>query len=392
VALLVLVVVFNSKQFNLKGENIMADEIYKAANGMDCAWLALSAGWHGKGHVEIDKTKLRNWKDIYDLIQGFTVSVRQLQWNGNDVPVFATFRDDTDECLGPVSKKYSRGLLQPSEIFEFVDPFVQAHESHHYESAIVLGRGERMAVQVRVPEADFKVLGIDEHRAFVTFATSFDRSWAHNPTYNTVRVVCANTARQAAREGLSMFGKVRHSSQAKGKLEHMRDVALGLIQDAKTTNEAYEDLAKRSVSGERLIEIMERLYPPSEKRSTRRDNIVADILELYESNDGNTFPEFRGTAYNLLNSIIEHVDHHSGVRKTQKRGNDELSLRAENAVFGDGAKFKETAFEVIYQSAQTMPYKGIYARAIERGAEMRAQMGEGPIESSSVLNDILDIS
>ena len=60
---------------------------------------------------------------------------------------------------------------------------------------------------------------------------------------------------------------------------------------------------------------MDKLFPQRKDEkgekvdTTRRTNILRDILTLYDDNDGNAFPEQRGTAYNLLNSITNYVDH-----------------------------------------------------------------------------------
>ena len=59
--------------------------------------------------------------------------------------------------------------------------------------------------------------------------------------------------------------------------------------------------------------VLDRLFPGKKdengKSSTRNDNILADVLRCYESNDRNQFPEQRGTAYNLLNAVTEYTDH-----------------------------------------------------------------------------------
>jgi hypothetical protein len=100
---------------------------------------------------------------------------------------------------------------------------------------------------------------------------------------------------------------------------------------------------------------MDKLFPVKAKEdgeeaesSTRRDNVLAEILSLYESNDNNAFPEQRGTAYNLLNSITEYTDH---VRQSR------MDARAESALFGSGKALKDRAFQLIYDEAPNMPAK-----------------------------------
>jgi hypothetical protein len=117
--------------------------------------------------------------------------------------------------------------------------------------------------------------------------------------------------------------------------------------DVKRVEDRLNFLAGRKCNREALTGIFDRLFPKTEKAevmvsSTRRDNILSDVLKLYELNDGNAFPEQRGTAYNLLNSITNYVDHE---RSTKEDG------RAESAMFGSGDALKSKAFEVIYEVA-----------------------------------------
>ena len=83
-----------------------------------------------------------------------------------------------------------------------------------------------------------------------------------------------------------------------------------------------------------------------EESSTRRDNILASILAQYEYNDGDVFPEQRGTAYNLFNAVTNWTDHE---RSTKADG------RAEAAVFGSGAALKSNALDLIIAEAENMP-------------------------------------
>jgi hypothetical protein len=81
-------------------------------------------------------------------------------------------------------------------------------------------------------------------------------------------------------------------------------------------------------------------------------------LAAYEKNDGNAFPEQRGTAYNLLNAVTEYTDH---TRSTRGNGNG----RSESAMFGSGERLKAQAVDVIVEAAGGMPTVAgatIYAR------------------------------
>jgi hypothetical protein len=107
-------------------------------------------------------------------------------------------------------------------------------------------------------------------------------------------------------------------------------------------------LAGKKMTRESLTSIMDRLFPKKQnddgvkQDTTRRNNILADVLKIYELNDANAFPEQRGTAYNLLNAITNYADHE---RSTKDDG------RAESALFGSGDTLKSRALELVTVAA-----------------------------------------
>lgn len=108
-------------------------------------------------------------------------------------------------------------------------------------------------------------------------------------------------------------------------------------------------LATRKMTREAMVSTLDRLFPATKSadgkpvETTRRTNILGDILKLYESNDGNQFPEQRGTAYNLLNAVTEYTDHYRSARNGE---------RAESAMFGSGDRLKTQTMEVLMETAK----------------------------------------
>ena len=89
------------------------------------------------------------------------------------------------------------------------------------------------------------------------------------------------------------------------------------------------------------------MFPKVENTNpNRRDNLLADVLRVYEINDQNAFPSVKGTAYNLFNAVVEYTDHERGVRRSE--GESIVERRAESALFGSGEAVKQRAAEVVY--------------------------------------------
>ncbi len=325
--------------------------------------------WHTLGDV-IGKFATR--KEILDAAKlSFPVVKLQLEFQGAPVDVWGTFRVDAEvpkglenrsirkvkldngqeyylNFLGPVGKDYT--VIQHTEGFDLIDHLVGQIDGAHYETAGQLEFGRLVWTQANL---NFKIrVGEDESDIYLTFNTSHDGSKAFQIYETGTRIVCRNTFRIASLKRLEATLRVRHTKNAsqrtsdlKAEIDEIKNVALSM-------QEKLVWLSQRRVTKESLETIMKRLFPMAkddnevETSSTRRDNILAEILSLYESNDGDAFPEQRGTAYALLNSVTNYTDH---LRSSKADG------RAQSAVFGSGDKLKTSALDLILAEAEKMP-------------------------------------
>ena len=249
--------------------------------------------------------------------------------------------------LGIVGDGYE--IIQNRAAFDFTEALLETGAL--YESAGALGRGERVWVLARIPQADFEVGNGDQHQSFLCFATSHDSSLAATVKVTDVRVVCQNTLAMAL-HGNGANLKIRHTKTASDRLNAAQRMVSNTVQSSRSLADKMQLLAKRRLTRASIGEILDKLFPrPAEGASqARRDNMLADVLAAYEHNDGDAFPEQRGTAYNLLNAITNYTDHVRGARITDNRAGMSLQqARAENAMFGTGARLKEQALDVIYQ-------------------------------------------
>jgi hypothetical protein len=148
--------------------------------------------------------------------------------------------------------------------------------------------------------------------------------------------------------------KIKHTKTADERLSRAKKMIQGTVQTAESLKAKLRLLASTPLKREHVTTIFDRLFPVKrtednrEVSSTRRDNMLAEILASYEVCDGGIFPEQRGTAYALLNAVTDYTDHIRGTRKTN--GDSEEYARAESALFGSGAGVKSQALDVIYQT------------------------------------------
>lgn len=323
-------------------------------------YIGRQSAWHNLGTVT---GNYLSWQSI--LSAGgldFEVVKNQLEYQGNPVDAWGIFRTDNREFLGPVGEQYTP--IQHAEGFALIDALVQSKDGAHYETAGVLGKGE-----VVWGLADLKLsvsVGADVQKGYLLFSTSHDGSMSH--TYRTclTRVVCQNTLNVALGERSKSVFRIKHTANNAVRINNAHDALANISADLKTVEQKLNFLVTRKVTKEAMVSVLDRLFPVREAKdgnpveSTRRDNLLTAILQNYESNDRNAFPEQRGTAYNLLNAVTEFADH-----ERSTRGNG----RAESALFGSGDTLKSKAFDVIMETANGMPeVRTVYAPAPPRPA------------------------
>jgi len=328
-------------------------------NGKFAVFTAGEAAWHELGQNVSDA---QSWESAIKLAGlDFEVEKRQLEIEGVRIDAYGIFRNDVytqDKAkafLGNCGKDYQP--IQNKTAFDFVDVLLEAQNGAHYDSAGALGKGERFWVSARVP-FDFTVGASDKHQTYLLFASSHDSSIAATGKLVTTRVVCMNTLTAALHERGASF-RVKHTKEAGKRLEAAKKMMSGAAQTTKTLAEKLNNLAQRKLDKPTLVDVLNTLFPEDKEKKfqTRRENTLTSILERFEFNDANMFPEQRGTAFNLLNAITGYTDHEKGVRKTSIRDSTVTAeqIRAESSIFGLGDTFKRQALDVILAKAESLP-------------------------------------
>ena len=324
-------------------------------------YIGRQAAWHNLGIVT------GKFMSSAELLanEGFQYHVFKAQLQdglGRKVDAWGTFRwnhvdkvadkKDAATFLATVGRDYT--VIPHAKGFEQVDQLVQSVNGAHYETAGVLGKGEKVWALASLNQS-IRV-GDDETKLYLMFTTSHDGTVGYQYKLVAERVVCENTLQLALNEKSKASLSVRHTKNAKDRLAAIGKALEGMSEQALSVEQKLNFLANRRMNREALTKIMDRLFPKrvdaetgETKETTRRDNVISEILSIYEVNDGNAFPEQRGTAYNLLNAITNYVDH--------SRGSDDS--RAESAMFGSGDAFKAKALDLIMAASEKLDTVGL---------------------------------
>lgn len=246
------------------------------------------------------------------------------------------FRSDTKAPLSVVSQRYQ--VVQPREVLEFYRDLTE-RSGYELETAGVLKGGRKLWALARTGQST-ALKGNDVVNGYLLLATSCDGTLATTATPTTIRVVCNNTLTIAV-NGASQAIKVPHStrfdprtvkqqlgitvSQWDDFMYRMRTLAARPVKDHEV--KAY----LRSV----LCEVQN---DKPEHTGLSNERALNKVLSMYEGHGrGAELESAKGTAWGLLNSVTEYVDHERRARSNE--------YRMDAAWFGQGAVIKQRALD-----------------------------------------------
>lgn len=301
--------------------------------------------WHGLG------TSVKEAMTSAEAIE-----LAGLNWSVKKQPVFferdpgqfirvvgknAMVRSDTKESLGVVGDVYRP--LQNKEAFSFFDAVV-GEKLAMYHTAGALGHGERIWMLAKLP-SDLWITKDDQVEKFLLLTNSHNGSSAVEIMATPIRVVCQNTLNMA-------IGAATEHRSFRHTVSMTRDIK-ALREDLKIVDRQFQmfaELGKHLVSKKATGAIVNQLLKDlglggdeSGKVSARADNIRMDILKRFEKGMGNDMPSVKGSAWALLNGVVEYVDY--ARTTTGEDAADRAADRTKSLLFGSGANMKQKALD-----------------------------------------------
>lgn len=302
--------------------------------------LAVKSAWHRLGQILVD---------AFDTATALREA--RMDWEVELQPCFAgdgrkvpgrklVIRRDTNAILGVVGDRYTP--LQNRAAFGFFDGAFGPDKAR-FESAGVLGQGERVWMLARVP-GDFDVIPGDQVQPYLLLANGHDGGQPVTAIFTPIRVVCANTlgaALKAARDGETV--RVIHTASVEAKMRVAGELLgkAGMFFDE--TKDTFRLLARTQAKAATVRSMILRSLDEHEtdwaKLSTRRRNTVEAIENLHETGMGHDIRGVRGTLWGAYNAVTEYVDH--------AKTTDSLDWMAS----GGGADIKARALRVAHEMA-----------------------------------------
>ncbi len=248
------------------------------------------------------------------------------------------YRSDTKRPLAVVSKRFQ--VVQPEEVLEFYRDLTE-HAGFELETAGVLREGRKFWALARTGQSA-TLKGKDQVNGYLLLATACDGSLATTAQFTSVRVVCNNTLQIALGDNRGAV-KVPHRSEFNADAVKQQ---LGItVAPWNRFVAKMKDLVACPVDPDSVDGLLRRvlIYPgQAGAPPVVNEQAVRSVRALYDGGGrGAQLVSSRGTAWGLLNSVTEYVDHHRRARSDDHR--------REAAWFGQGAQFKQRAWDELIQ-------------------------------------------
>ncbi|MBN6104423.1 DUF932 domain-containing protein [Xanthomonas sp. CFBP 8703] len=297
--------------------------------------------WHGLGNRLAPRQPIDVWKRQAGMDWKIEeAEVRYVAGSHNLGVIHAfpeqkvLYRSDTRLPLSVVSKRFQ--VVQPGQILEFYRDLTSSN-GFELETAGVLREGRKFWALARTGQSA-TLKGRDKVNGYLLLATACDGTLATTAQFTSVRVVCNNTLSIALGNASGAI-KVPHRSQFDPDVVKRQ---LGITVSSWDGFVArMKALVERPVDPDSVEVLLRRVLTyaaPDGKAAVVNEQALANVRSLYEGGGrGALMASSRGTAWGLLNSVTEFIDHHRRARSDDHR--------RDAAWFGQGAAIKQRAWD-----------------------------------------------
>lgn len=300
--------------------------------------------WHGLGSRLTEKQPLEVWQREAGM--DWKIQESPVHFKADAIGYIGSihsfpeqkvlFRSDTKAPLSVVSQRYQ--VVQPREVLEFYRDLTE-RSGYELETAGVLKGGRKLWALARTGQST-ELKGNDVVNGYLLLATSCDGTLATTATPTTIRVVCNNTLTIAI-NGASQAIKVPHSTRFDPRTVKQQ---LGItVSQWDDFMYRMRTLASRPVKDHEAKAYLRRVLcevqtDKPEHTGLSNERALNKILSMYEGHGrGAELESAKGTAWGLLNSVTEYVDHERRARSNE--------YRMDAAWFGQGAVIKQRALD-----------------------------------------------
>lgn len=302
--------------------------------------------WHGLGNKLAPRQPLEVWAEQAGM--NWTIQEAEVRFvsAGTGAPLGSIhafpdqkvlYRSDTQAPLSVVSRRFQ--VVQPHEVLEFYRDLTEVG-GFELETAGVLKEGKKLWALARTGQ-NATLKGRDKINGYLLLATACDGTLATTAQFTSVRVVCNNTLAVALGDSSGAI-KVPHRSQFDPQaVKRQLGIAISSWDGFMARMKALSECKVKGDTAEsflrRVLTYTVAVTPDGNGRAVN-DRALRAVYDLYLGRGkGAELASAAGTAWGLVNSVTEYVDHHRRARSADHR--------LDAAWFGQGASIKQKAWE-----------------------------------------------
>jgi len=282
--------------------------------------------WHGLGQI-VDQSMtaeeaIKNANLDYEVIKSPIAFIPEDGTTNQIEGIYATHRTDNNNYLGLVRSRYE--IVQNREAFSFFDSIVSEGEAI-FETAGVLGKGERIFLLAKLPE-DF-LIGGEKIEKYILLTNSHDGTSSVVAGLTNIRVVCNNTL-QASLKGLDNKVSIKHMVGVQNKLAEAHRV-MGIaskynlevqeifnrMTDVKMTEGQYRDFFTKVLAPEQVA----KTEKENTEISTYLKNMVEATTQFALTHPTQTTQEANGTLWGAYNAISGYYNYIKSYENQEKK-------------------------------------------------------------------------
>lgn len=305
------------------------------------------APWHSLGNVLPPKQSIDVWAEKAGMDWRICETpVRFMTEQAGALGSIMTFseqkvlyRSDSKAPLSVVSDRYQ--VVQPREVLEFYRDLSEV-AGYELDTAGVLKGGKKFWALAKTGKSS-TLKGNDQVNGYLLLATSCDGSLATTATPTTIRVVCNNTLTIALKGASAGNGaiKVPHNTAFDAQAVKKQ---LGIaVSSWDSFMYRMKTLSERKVKSHEAMNYFLKVMCQTDQHTDPSQGLLNEralkrVQALYEgAGKGADLASAQGTAWGLLNSVTEFVDHERRARSPE--------YRLDSAWFGQGAVLKQRALD-----------------------------------------------
>lgn len=272
----------------------------------------------------------------------FNVSVRQGFFKDGDLLVkaesfFYITRDDLNIALGQCKGRFQP--LQNADAFAFFDPLIRNGDLK-IDTIGCMGKGQKVWILAEIVNRKYKIVTGDDISLYLLLINSHDGSTMVTIGVVPIRIVCSNMFSMLSKSEHKII-KFKHTGEPAEKLKLTIEFINDQLGDIDKFIYKLIYLTKKWPSPEKLDTYYRTIFNiDKDNASTKAENKIKRLKELFIHGQGNQSEKVRGTWYAAYNSVSEYLNYEAG-RSPETRLN--------SLWFGANNKFNILALELAFK-------------------------------------------